>query len=109
MGTTGIPQSMIEAKKTILRDFNFKNDRCESQVLKNRSGKGGMWIFRKIVSKRMENTFTVDFIKMEHSKGMTYYKEIGFEMHPYFYDCPISWLDHLTPYSETGKEWIEKS
>ena len=108
MGTTGIQQTMAEAKATILREFSFKNDKCESIVLKNRSGKGGLWIFRKIISNENGEYFTVDFIKMEHEKSWTYYKEMNFEIHPYFYDCPITWLDQLTPHSESGKEWIEK-
>lgn len=108
MGTTGIPQSMADTKKMLLKEFSYTNEKCVSEVLKSRSGKGGMWIFRKIVSKEFGEYFTVDFIKMEHEKGWTYYKEMNYEIHPFYYDCPVSWLDSLKPTSETGIEWIEK-
>lgn len=108
MGTTGIECSMIEAKKVVIKDFSFKNENLSSEVLKTAIGKGGIWILRQIESKENGKYFTIDFVKMSHEKGWTYYKEINFEMGPYFYDCPISWLDKLTPYSEDGRKWIEK-
>lgn len=109
MGATGVYQSMAETKKMILRDYSFKNDLLESSVLKNASGKGGMWIFRKIIQPQIEKTFyTIDFIKMSHRNGETVYREYNFESGPCYYDCPIRWLNFIVPETKYGIEWVEK-
>ena len=108
MGTTGIYKSMTETKKMILQDMEYTNaSGTVSKVVSSSPGKGGMWILRKITKPDSE-FFYIDFVKMEHKAGMTYYKEIGYDIHPYFYDCPLNWLNKIpAPIENSAKEWIE--
>ncbi len=109
MGATGVYKSMSDTKKMILGDYNFKSEKGISEVLKHTNGKGGMWILRKISLFEKNKTFlTIDFIKMSHKNGETVYREYNFESHPYYYDCPIEWIDMITPESVDGINWVER-
>jgi hypothetical protein len=37
------------------------------------------------------------------------YKDMSEDMHPYYYDCPVTWLDDLTdPINDGSREWREQ-
>ncbi len=113
MGATGVFKSMADTKKMILRDYSYNTDKGMSTVLKNRNGKGCMWILRKIhvyhQDEIKKSFLTIDCIVMSHKNGETVYREYNVESGPYYYDCPIEWLDLITVESECGIEWMNKT
>jgi hypothetical protein len=43
---------------------------------------------------------------LQRSQGSWGYKDMSEDMHPYYYDCPVSYLDEADePTSESAKEW----
>ena len=99
----------------LLRDFQYdKEDGRYSHVLASAKGTGDFWILLEVNYKESDNSsfqkrITAIFCKMSSSKGMTYYKEIDIDSHPYYYSCPKSWLDKLQPSTKYGEEWLENA
>lgn len=109
MGTTGVYMDMASTKKMILKDMDFTGLTLTSKVLSHGNGRGGMWILREI-HVIGENPFTTaTFVKMGHKDGETYYKEMDIDCHPYFYDCPQSWLARIQPQGQMGMDWLDKA
>ena len=118
MGWTGVCMDMAMTKKMVLKDMEWSSEKGSSKVLAHANGRGGLWILREIVinEKRDYDEFdvggpyvTATFVKMEHKKGETFYKEMDIDVHPYNYDCPSSWLKRIQPQYTMGKEWLEKA
>lgn len=108
MGTTSVRMSMADTKKMVVKEFCYSNDRIVSKVLSHANGSGGMWILRNVVViKEMKEYNDIIFVKMEHRNGETSFKEISYEMHPYFFDVPLRWLEQVAPQSKEGIEWCE--
>lgn len=108
MGATGVYMSMAETKKMILRDMAFTGSKGVYKVIASAGGRGGLWVLREINPFEGDPFVTATFVKMEHRKGETTYKEIDIDMHPYYYDCPQSWLTRIVPQGEMGMEWLER-
>lgn len=109
MGWTGVYMDMASTKKMILKDMDFTRSSFTSKVLAHARGNGGMWILREIRENGKDPFVTATFVKMEHSKGETTYKEIDIDCHPYYYDCPQSWLTRIQPQGEMGMDWLAKA
>lgn len=116
MGTTGVYQTAEETRQMLLRDFEYNrtvNGNTEySHVLASAKGAGGFWILREVeytdyLGVKIPRHVTATFIKMSHSKGVTYYKEIDIDFGPGYNSCPTSWLDRIQPQSKYGVEWLE--
>ena len=106
MGTTGVYMDMASTKKMILKDMETP----KSHVIAHASGKGGMWVLYYYIDLANGPAYTTArFIKMSHSKGETIYKEIDIDYHPYYYDCPQSWLTRIQPQGEMGMDWLDKA
>jgi hypothetical protein len=107
--------SAEETRKMLLRDFQFdREDGKFSHVLASAKGKGGFWIltenrWNEKVGDPFIDAILATFVKMDYGSGMTYFKEIGIECGPCYYDCPKSWLEKVTPISKYGEEWLEKA
>lgn len=109
MGWTGVYMDMASTKKMILKDMDFTRSSFTSKVLAHARGNGGMWILREIRENGKDPFVTATFVKMEHKKGETTYKEIDIDCHPYYYDCPSSWLNRIQPQYPSGHEWLAKA
>ena len=115
MGWTGVYMDMASTKKMVLKDMEWSSEKGSSKVLAHANGRGGLWILREIqINKSNEYDgrdpyITATFVKMEHKKGETFYKEMDIDVHPYNYDCPSSWLKRIQPQYTMGKEWLEKA
>ena len=68
-----------------------------------------MWILREIHVIGKDPFTTATFVKMSTAKGETTYKEMDIDCHPYFYDCPQSWLTRIQPQGKMGMEWLAKA
>lgn len=109
MGTSGVYLSMAETKKMIIKDFAFDNDSRKVSVASSANGKGGIWILLDVLEKNINKKyFYIQFVKMSHKNGETFYKYIGYEDGPYNYDVPLNWLNKIVPETNIGKEWVEK-
>ena len=99
----------------LLRDFEYNHGSVgSSHVLASVKGVGGFWILREVectedLGAKIPKHVTATFIKMSSAAGMTYYKEIDIDCHPYAYSCPKSWLDQIQPQCVSGEEWLEKA
>jgi hypothetical protein len=113
MGTTGVAQTASETRKDLLKQFEYQNERGFSKILGHAKGRGGFWILREVEYSFNGEHFpchtTATFIKMDSAAGMTYYKEIDIDCHPYAYDCPKTWLDRIQPSHKCGEEWLGKA
>ena len=113
MGTTGVYQSPEETRQMLLRDFEYNRPQGYSKVLASAKGAGGFWILREVeytyMGEKIPKHVTATFIKMSHSKGMTYYKELDIDCHPLYYSCPKAWLDRIQPQGKYGEEWLENA
>lgn len=114
MGWTGVYMDMKSTKTMILKDMNFSGATCTSKVIGHANGRGGLWILREIshINKDPHPNHvyvTATFVKIERKKGETFYKEIDIDCHPYYYDCPSSWLNRIQTQYDMGKEWLEKA
>lgn len=106
-------QTAEETRQMLLRDFEYTKPQGYSHVLASAKGAGGFWILREVeytyMGEQIPKHVTATFIKMSSAAGMTYYKEIDIDCHPYYYSCPKAWLDRIQPQSRTGEEWLEKA
>lgn len=105
MGTTGVYKSVSATKEMIVSDLNFQNDTVSSQVLKTSSYGNQFWILRKIQIEGKELFVTADVFLMSHKDGMTYYKEINIACGPYYYHCPLTWLEMITVVGDSIDNW----
>ena len=105
MGWDGVYMDVASTKKMILKDMEW----ARSHVLAHANGKGGMWILWEHRPIDKDPYVTARFVKIEHRKGETTYKQIDIDCHPYYYDCPSSWLTRIRPRGEMGMEWLEKA
>lgn len=95
MGTTGIYKSVADTKEIIVRDMNFRNENRSSEVLKSSSYGNQFWILRKIVENGTEFV-TADVVLISHKDGKTHYNETNISSGPYYYHCPLEWLELIT-------------
>ena len=112
MGWTGVYMDMASTKKMILKDMDFTGSKGIYKVVGHANGKGGMWVLQEIVffgELPVTPFITATFVKMDHRKGETTYKEINIDCHPYYYDCPKSWLTRIQPQGEMGMDWLAKA
>lgn len=114
MGATGVYMDMASTKVMILKDMDFCGATCISKVIAHANGRGGLWILREITHINKDPHpnhvyITATFVKMDHRKGETTYKEINIDCHPYYYDCPKSWLTRIQPQGEMGMDWLAKA
>lgn len=109
MGWTGVYMDMASTKVMILKDMDFCGATCISKVLAHARGNGGMWILREIRENGKDPFVTATFVKMEHKKGETFYEKIDIDYHPYYYDCPQSWLTRIQAQGEMGMDWLAKA
>lgn len=108
MGWTGVYKSLADTKKMILDEMNFAGSKYRSEVLKNATYGREFWILRKLTVLETGLEFiTATFVFISHNKGETTYKEIDIDTHPYYYNCPSSWLDLIAPQGDMGREWLE--
>lgn len=102
-----------ETRQMLLRDFEYNRPQGYSKVLASAKGAGGFWILREVeytyMGEKIPKHVTATFIKMSHSKGMTYYKELDIDCHPLYYSCPKAWLDRIQPQCKYGEEWLENA
>lgn len=104
MGTTGVYQSVSATKEMIVRDMNFQNDSISSVVLKTSSYGNQFWLLRTIKQEK-ESFVTADVVLISHKDGMTYYKEMNISCSPYYYHCPIEWLELITHNEDSILNW----
>ena len=115
MGTTGTWGTIKEVQDNLLKSFEYdKLPLGRSKVLASAKGAGGFWILREVEYMGDDGVYrnthtTATFIKMSHSKGMTYYKEMDIDYGPGWNSCPTSWLDRIQPQSRYGEEWLESA
>jgi hypothetical protein len=105
MGTTGIHKTVGETKNILIEDYNFVNDKLVSTVLKTSSYGNQFWLLRRI-TENGNQFITADVILISHKDGMTYYKEMNVGCGPYYYHCPLEWLEMITmERSDSVRNW----
>lgn len=122
MGTTGTPQSPAKVREDLLAWSNYDKldehgNRKFCKVLASARGKGGFWIlleteytvYRDNEPPEHRHYTTATFHMMSSGGGMTYYKSMDIDCHPYYYSCPKSWLSLIQPQDPGGEEWKERA
>ena len=107
MGWTGIHKSLPDTKNMILGEMNFTGNTIKSEVLKSASSGNQFWILRNIAILNTGKQFTTaTCILMSHKQGETTYKKMDIDCHPYYYNCPHSWLNQIEPQGQMCFDWI---
>lgn len=122
MGTTGTPQTPAQVRQDLLDGSNYDKvddygNRKFCKVLASAKGAGGFWIlieveytiYRDETAPEHKHYVTATFHKMSSGGGMTYYKSMDIDCHPYAYSCPKAWLDRIQPQNKWGEEWLESA
>ena len=122
MGTTGTWQTAAQVRQELLDWSNYDKvddhgNRKFCKVLASAKGAGGFWIlieteftvYRDEVPPEHNHYVTATFHKMSSGGGMTYYKSMDIDCHPYAYSCPKSWLDRIQPQGKYGESWLESA
>lgn len=109
MSATSVRMDMATTKKMILKDMDCSGSLGTSKVIAHANGKGCLWILWEHTPIGNDPYITARCCLISHSKGQTTYKEIDIDYHPYYYDCPQSWLVRIQPQGEMGMEWLAKA
>lgn len=92
----------IQGNKQTVIDRVINNEVYTGKVLQHKKVRGGLWVV-------LDNPYAIVYVKVEvgsgKDKGWVYYKSITESEHPYYYDCPIEFLN-MVP--RQCQEWRDK-
>lgn len=92
-------------KKLLVEDVLATWKRCEGIVHATKCVKDGMWILG--TPKGFDKPF-IGFYLMKKAQGLWGYKDMEEACHPYYYDCPIDWLDKAAVMNQSWRDGVIK-
>ena len=78
--------------------------------IKHRLRANHLWTLQETEHKGQRVVFVqLDLLRKDRETKQWGYKTLDSDSHPYYYDCPKSFLDKMTPpLTEGGREWMQK-
>jgi hypothetical protein len=86
-------------KKLLVEDVLAGWKRSEGIVHATKSCKDGLWM---LVTPKGYDKPIIGLYLMQRASGLWGYKDMDESMHPYYYNCPLDWLDKA---QEMNVEW----
>jgi hypothetical protein len=90
-------------KKLLVEDVLATWKRCEGIVHATKSCKAGMWI---LGTPKGYDHKIIGLYLMERKSGLWGYKDLDESSHPYYYDCPVKWLDEAPVANQAWRDGV---
>lgn len=92
----------------LLRDCNFSNDKGSNRVLKHSLVGNHLWVAIEIIRDGARSGIVALFL-LSKDKRSYGYKDMTEDMHPFYYDCPLSIIKAAGPtLNLQAREWRAK-